>query len=311
VTRSTELLGLVAALFLLSSPAVLGQSSRTWVSVDGNDGSDCSRASPCRTLSAAFAKSAPGAEIDVLDSGDFGTVTLNKSITVLAPGVLGGIQAATGTAITINAGATDKIVLRGLTIDGLNSGLDGVSFLAGGALYVENCTINSFGRYGIDFAPVNGSGKLFVTDTIIRNNGVGATGTGLHLIATTGPGFVASVDGLRSENNVAGIKAETLGVITIRNSLAANNGYSGFSAVTPAGSGSLRMLIENSVSTHNGTNGVLASGGFATVTMSNLAVTDNLNGLIQSSGGTIISFGNNRVQGNVTDGTPGQTIAER
>jgi hypothetical protein len=131
------------------------------------------------------------------------------------------------------------------------------------------------------------------------------------LIATTGPGFVASVDGLRTENNVAGIKAETLGAITIRNSLAANNGFSGFSAVTPAGSGSLRMLIENSVSTHNGTNGVSASGGFATVTMSNLAVTDNLNGLIQGSGGTIISFGNNRVQGNVTDGTPSQTITER
>lgn len=299
------------ALFLLAGQAAHGQSTRTWVSVNGSDGNDCSRATPCRTLSSALARSSSGGEIDVLDSGDFGTVTLNKSITVLAPGVLGGIQAPSGTAITINAGPNDRVVLRGLTIDGLGTGLDGVSFLAGGALYIENCTVNNFGRYGVDFAPTNGSGKLFVTDAVIRNNGVGSTGTGLHLIATTGPGFVATVDGLRSENNVAGIKAETLGVITVRNSLAANNGYSGFSAVTPAGSGSLRMLIENSVSTHNGTNGVVASGGFATVTISNLAVTDNANGLSQGFGGTIISFGNNRVQGNTVDGSPNQTLTER
>jgi hypothetical protein len=185
--------------------------------------------------------------------------------------------------------------------------LNGISFVAGGSLYVENCAINNFSQYGIDFAPTNGSGKLFVTDTLLRNNGVAATGGGLHLIATTGPGFVAAVDGLRSENNVFGLKAETQGMVTIRNSLAANNGYTGFSAVTPAGSGSLRMMIENSLSTHNGTNGVLAIN-LATATISNVVVTDNQIGLNASSGGMILSFGNNRVWGNATDGAPSQTI---
>ncbi len=297
------------ALFLLVSQAAHGQLTRTWVSVNGNDANDCSRATPCRTLSTALAKSSAGGEIDVLDSGDFGKVTLNKAVTVLAPGVLGGIQSSIGTAITVNAGANDKIVLRGLTIDGLGTGLDGISFAAGGALYVENCTVNNFSRYGLDFAPANGSGKLFITDTVVRNNGVAAVGGGVHLIATTGPGFIASVDGLRSESNVAGLKAETLGVVTVRNSLSANNGYSGYTAVTPSGSGDVRLFLENSVSTHNGTTGI-ASVGVATVIISNMVITDNQTGL-GVSGGSIISFGNNKIQANTTDGTPTQTIPQK
>jgi hypothetical protein len=297
-------------LFLGVGQAVHGQLARTWVSVNGNDGNNCSRATPCRTLATALVKSSAGGEIDVLDSGDFGTVTLNKAITVLAPGVLGGIQTSSGTAITVNAGTNDKIVLRGLTIDGLGTGLDGVSFVAGGALYVENCTVNNFGRYGIDFAPTSGGSKLFVTDVVLRNNGVGTTGLGLHLVATAAPGFIASVDGLRSENNVAGLKAETLGVVTVRNSLSANNGYSGYTAVAPVGSGDVRLFIENSVSTHNGTSGV-ASVGQATVMLSNMVITDNQTGMAIGSGGAILSFGNNKVQGNATDGAPTQTVLQK
>ncbi|HEV8240576.1 MAG TPA: S8 family serine peptidase [Thermoanaerobaculia bacterium] len=285
--------------------------SSVWVSVGGTDANDCSRAMPCRTFATALAKSPPGGEIRVLDSGDFGPLTINKAISVVANGVLGGIQAGGGsTAITVNAGAGDKVVLRGLTIDGLSAGLDGISFVAGGSLFVESCTINNFSRYGIDFVPTGGSGALAVTDTVLRNNGVGATGGGLHLLATAAPGPVAAIDGLRSENNVFGLKAETYGAVTIRHSLAASNAFSGFSAVTPGGSASdaVRMLIENSVATHNGTNGVVASGPGSTVTISNLAVTDNQTGLITGSNGVIVSLGNNKVSGNVTNGTPTQTV---
>ncbi|MEO6192511.1 MAG: right-handed parallel beta-helix repeat-containing protein [Thermoanaerobaculia bacterium] len=281
-----------------------------WVSANGNDGNNCNYATPCRTFSGALSRVAPGGEIDVLDSGDFGPVTIDKSVSLVSAGPLGAIQAGTGNAVTINAGPNDKIVLRGLALDGLGTGSNGISFIAGGALYVENCTVNAFGQHGIDFAPTNGSGRLFVTDTLLRNNGVGAVGGGLRLLASTGPGFVASVDGLRAENNVVGLKAENLGTVTIRNSLAANNGYSGFSATNSSGSGAVRMLIEDSVSTHNGTSGVLANG-LATVTLSNVAVTDNQFGLNFLTGGLILSFGNNKVQGNGTDGVPSQTLTNR
>jgi hypothetical protein len=245
-----------------------------------------------------------------LDSGDFGPVTINKPITLEAVGALGGIQVGAGTAITVNAGFNDKVVLRGLTLDGAGTGLNGISFLAGGALYIENCTVNNFSRYGIDFAPTNGTGRLFVTNVLARNNGVSTTGGGLHLLAAAGPGFIAAVDRLRSENNAVGLKAETQGVVTVRNSLAASSGSSGFSAVTPSGSGSVRMTIENSVSTHNGSDGILAQG-LATITLSNVIVTDNLTGVDPKSGGQILSFGNNKIDGNATDGTPSQVITNR
>jgi len=290
------------------SPGCAGPS--LWVSVYGDDGNACSRDTPCRTFSGALAKSSPGGTIKVLNSGDFGQVTINKPVTLDASGVIGGIQAGSGTAITVNAGPNDKVVLRGLTLDGLGTATNGISFTAGGSLYVENCTVNNFGQYGLDFAPASGNGKLFVTDTLLRNNGVGAVGGGAHLVATTGTGFIASFDGLRSESNVFGLKAETLGVVTVRNSLATNNGYSGFSATTPSGSGSVRMLVENSVSTHNGTYGFL-SNSLSTVTLSNVISTNNQFGLGSASGGTIVSFGNNKVQGNSVDGAPNQTLTNR
>jgi hypothetical protein len=286
--------------FLAVGQTALSQSARTWVSVNGNDANDCSRATPCRTLSVALSRSSAGGEIDVLDSGDFGTVTINKTISLISPGVLGGIQVGSGTAITVNAGASDKVVLRGLTIDGSGTGANGITFTAGGFLYVENCTVNNFSGYGIEFAPTSGSGKLFVTDSVIRNNGVGASGGGLHLLATTGPGFIATVDGLRSENNVFGVKGENLGIVTIRNSLAANNGYAGFSAVNFSGSGTFRMVIENSVATHNGTSGVLAAG-IATLAIGNVVSTDNATGVNIASTATAISFGINRIWGNGVD----------
>jgi serine protease len=290
------------------SPGCAGPS--LWVSVAGNDGNTCSRDTPCRTFSGALAKVPPGGIIRVLSSGDFGQVTINKPVTLEAQGVVGGIQVGSGTAITISAGPNDKVVLRGLTLDGLGTASNGISFTAGGSLYVENCTVNNFGQYGLDFAPANGNGKLFVTDTLLRNNGAGAVGGGAHLVATTGTGFIASFDGLRSESNVFGLKAETLGVVTVRNSLAANNGYSGFSATTPSGSGSVRMLVENSVSTHNGTYGFLGAN-LATVTISNIVSTNNQFGLGTQAAGTILSFGNNKIQGNAVDGAPSQTLADR
>ena len=254
-----------------------------WVSAHGNDLNSCDSAAPCQTFATALSRIASGGEIDVLDSGDFGPVTINKSVTLVSAGPLGGVQVVAGSAITVNAGANDKIVLRGLTLDGSGTAASGITFHTGGALYVENCTVNGFTQYGIDFAPV-GSGKLFVNGTVLRNNGNGTTGGGLHLTSTTTPGFAATVEGLRSENNVFGLKAEGPGTITICNSLAAGNGYGGFSATNPAGSTLLQMLIEKSVSTHNGTSGIL-SNGLAAVTLSDVAVTDNQTGLNFTSGG--------------------------
>jgi hypothetical protein len=301
---------LTAALLFLAGGTAQATISHTWVSSTGSDTNACTRSAPCGTFAGALAKTSAGGEIDVADAGDYGPVTISQAVSIEAVGVLATIQVTSGNAITITAGANDTVVLRGLTLDGQGTASDGIRFSMGGALYVENSRIHRF-TTGIDFLPT-GDSKLFVTDTIVRNNGSGGTGCGV-LIQAGGLGFAtASIDGLRTENNVCGVKVVDGARVTIRNSVAANNGFSGFSVVqshsTPT------MLIENSITAHNGTNGVV-SADFAppspsspVVRLSNVTVVGNQTGLATSVTGQIISFGNNKVDGNSTNGSPTSTI---
>jgi parallel beta helix pectate lyase-like protein len=302
---------LTAALPFLAD-AAQATISHTWVSSTGNDANACTRSAPCATFAGALTKTSAGGEIDVADAGDYGPVTIGQAVSIEAAGVLATIQVTSGNAITISAGANDTVVLRGLTLDGQGTAGDGIRFSTGGALYVEDSRIHRF-TTGIDFLPNNTTSKLFVTDTIVRNNGSGATGGGVFIQASGGQGFAtASIDGLRTENNVFGVKVMDAANVTIRNSVAANNGFSGFSAVQS--SNTPKMLIESSITAHNGTNGIisadLAVGAVVSpeVRLSNVTVVDNQTGLATSGFGRIISFGNNKVDNNSTNGSPTSTI---
>src|SRR5688572_27930911 len=96
---------------LFSAPAQ-AQATRTWVSGVGDDVNPCSRTAPCKTFAGAISKTAAGGEINCLDPGGFGAVTITKSITISCPYTEGGTLAA-GNGITVNAGANDVIILRG------------------------------------------------------------------------------------------------------------------------------------------------------------------------------------------------------
>jgi len=304
---------LTTVLLFLAGDAAQATISHTWVSSTGNDANACTRSAPCATFAGALTKTSAGGEIDVADAGDYGPVTISQAVSIEAVGVLATIQVTSGNAITISTGANDTVVLRGLTLDGQGTAGDGVRFTSGGTLYIEDSRIHRF-TTGIDFLPTNSTStsKLFVTDTIVRNNGSGGIGCGVFIQSSLGYA-VASIDGLRTENNVCGVKIQDSANVTIRNSVAANNGFSGFSAV---GVGNLpRMLIESSITTHNGTNGITSAdlslgGGIGSpqIRLSNVTVVDNQTGLATSGVGEIISFGNNKVDGNSTNGSPTSTI---
>ena len=134
---------MVLGILSFTAPAN-AQATRTWVSGVGDDANPCSRTAPCKTFAGAISKTAAGGEINCLDSGGFGAVTITKSITIYCEGVVAGVIVAGTNGIIINALATDVIVLRGLDIDGLGTGLNGIRFLAGGALHVQNCQIRNF-----------------------------------------------------------------------------------------------------------------------------------------------------------------------
>src|SRR5664279_5097882 len=104
-----------AALVVGFSTAVHAQATRTWVSGVGDDANPCSRTAPCKTFAGAISKTAAGGEIDCLDSGGFGGVTITKSITLEGAGGLGSILVAGAPGITIN-GAGIVVKLRNLSI---------------------------------------------------------------------------------------------------------------------------------------------------------------------------------------------------
>src|SRR5687768_8288401 len=132
-----------ALLFLLSASA-WAQATRTWVSGVGDDANPCSRTAPCKTFAGAISKTAEFGEINALDPGGFGGVTITKSITIDGGWQIAGVLVSGTNAIIVNGTADDVVTLRNLDIDGLGTGLNGISILAGRAVIVENCQIYGF-----------------------------------------------------------------------------------------------------------------------------------------------------------------------
>jgi len=117
------------------------QATRTWVSGVGDDANPCSRTAPCKTFAGAISKTAAKGEINVLDPGGFGAVTITKSISIRSDSSTAGVLVSGTNGIIINAAATDKIALKGLDIEGLGTGLNGIRILSAGAVFVEDTSI--------------------------------------------------------------------------------------------------------------------------------------------------------------------------
>src|SRR5689334_23924379 len=111
-----------AVTFILASAPANAQATRTWVSGVGDDVNPCSRTAPCKTFAGAISKTAAGGEISVLDPGGFGSVTITKSMSLIADGNQGSILGASTNGIIINAGSNHVVNLRGLTIEGAGTG---------------------------------------------------------------------------------------------------------------------------------------------------------------------------------------------
>ncbi len=168
------LLALIPAMIaaiLFSGPAN-AQATRTWVSGVGDDANPCSRTAPCKTFAGAISKTAAGGEINVLDPGGFGAVTITKSISILSQFEAGVLVSGTN-GIVVNApAATDKVLLEGLDIEGLGTGLDGVKMIGGGKLVIRKCSIRNFTGNGVNVVGT-ANARAFVEDSLIIGNGGG------------------------------------------------------------------------------------------------------------------------------------------
>jgi hypothetical protein len=292
---------------LAVAAAASAQASRTWVSGVGDDANPCSRTAPCKTFAGAISKTAAQGEISVLDPGGFGAVTITKSISIVAASAEGGILSAGTNGIIINAGANDNITLRGLIIDGFNTGINGIRFLAGASLHVEDCTIERVDQFGISFEPA-GASQLSVRNTVLRNN-LGATGGGILLR----PGALGSAnavfDNVTTARNHTGIQIEDRSKATMLNTTIASN--TAFGLLVQSNAAAAEANVSSSQSTNNVAAGIKSDGTLATIRLDDTTVTGNGSGLVSARSGAVLSFGTNRIAGNGVNGAPTGPLSQQ
>jgi hypothetical protein len=280
---------------LLSAAPSFAQATRTWISGVGDDVNACSRTAPCKTWAGALSKTAANGEINALDSGGFGGVTITKSITLSGDATMAGTLVAATNGITINAAANDVVHLRNLVIDGLGpigGSLSGVSVVQAGLVTLENLQIFGFTTHGVHLVPAAAAGAGPLNVSLHNVKITQTTGNGLQVDGTT-RAVVASASQLRvhgSPTSTGSPAASTIGVNAL---------------------GSAAVDLHSSRINFASVAGVTATGANAVVRLSDTSVNGNAVGLSTASGGQIVSYNNNRLRGNTADGAPTSTIYQR
>ncbi|HYP01734.1 MAG TPA: hypothetical protein VER76_16195, partial [Pyrinomonadaceae bacterium] len=284
---------LITITFVLVFAAMAqAQATRTWVSGVGDDVNPCSRTAPCKTFAGAISKTAASGEINTLDPGGFGTLTITKSITVDGESSgKGGILSSGGISGMIvndaNSGApnTAQVILRHLSIDGAGTGADGIRFISGRRLTVEHCVVFGFTGDGLETAPSTGT-NFNIT---VNNSSFIRNGTGIRQGTTIGTLNISYDNVVIAENAGDGLVA-TGGTGNLSRSFVDSNGGSG---VNVSG-GAILHASDNQV-TANATNGFNNTSP-STIRLTNNNVYRNATGI--NGNGTYQSFGNNKVIGN-------------
>jgi hypothetical protein len=257
------------------------QATRTWVSGVGDDVNPCSRTAPCKTFAGAISKTAAGGEIDCLDPGGFGGVTITKSITIDCNGVIGSALFA-GATSGISVNGTDIVVtLRNLQVNGAGTGLVGIRFVNGKRLILENVLVAQAAQTGILVNAMAGTGAVVINNSQIINN----------------------YDGIRVSHGITSISNSTIAGNTIFALIAENSGIINADD---------NLISNNGIAIQAGNGGAGQAG--ATINISNNGVNGNLTGFV-CAGGIVASDGSNRKSNNTGGGatpcSPNGTITKQ
>jgi hypothetical protein len=282
----------VSALCLICSSLANAQATRTWVSGVGDDANPCSRTAPCKTFAGAISKTAACGEISVLDPGGYGAVTITKSITINGDGTLAGILAAGTNGVIVNAGTNDVVILRSLSINGACTGLNGIRYLNGRHLRVENCTIYGFTTHGIDVSlPASTVSQLTVANTSITN----VNSVGIRIASGAAGVPTAQLTNVRINRTNFGLDV-LAGNTTIANSAISHVVNQGIVSEGTAVINAAGVVLDN-----NGTG--IGTLGTSTVNFANCDIFNNTTGINIAAGTTGNRFGNSRIFQNTTNET--------
>ena len=287
---------------MLASATCLAAAQRTFVASNGSDLAACSLTAPCRSFGAAIAKTSSGGEIIVLDSAGYGAVTIDKSVSIIAPaGIYAGISVFSGSdGVTVNApGGT--VVLRGLSING-QGGRWGVNLQSAARLRIESCVVSNMQQDGV--RDVGSGSELIVLDTIVRDNG----DFGFNVIADAS----VLLDRVHVEHN----QGSGFGIVPVSTTASATIGDSAFvhnlgsGIVVDAAAGTTTYVqVESSILSHNSGAGFLGTAAVINAKV-RAALTRNAIGrngadgilLTGSNGFVSIAAVENTVESNAGDG---------
>jgi len=291
ISRSTIHVFVVAVCIFAFSSFAVAQATRTWVSGVGDDVNPCSRTAPCKTFAGTISKTATNGEINCLDPGGFGAVTITKSITIDCTEVSSSILASGTNGVIINitsAADTLKTVrLRGISINGAGTGINGIRVLSASSVFIEDVIIDGFTQHGISVETSVGSTKFVIDSATISNN----LGNGFNTFIIGGASASLSVNNSLFAVNNIGFNLSQSVKTTFQNSII--NGNNTGVLVNTGELGMTNCQVSGNIV------GVQAGSG-GTIRMSNNSVVGNNTGL---SGSNLISFGNNLVKGNTVNGS--------
>ena len=302
MNRKTFISNLVLVASLAGVSDLQALANRVFVSArSGSDLNSCDNINtPCQTFAGAVVQLNAGGEAIVLDTGGYGPVTITKSLTIEAPpGVLAFVHPPSGDAITVSAGASDTVILRGLVLNG-GSG-SGILVSAVGTLTVQNCAITGF---AIDGLRMEAPGKLIVKNTSVKHSSVG-----IRIANTTGA-VIASIDQCHLNDNTAGFRSSTASpggsTTTATNTTANNNAVDGWDSGENTGLDILNL--EFCSGSENGVEGIRgnSSNASSVVRYSNSVFSNNgTYGVSRVNNGTFETRVSNTITGNGTAATNG------
>ena len=307
--KIAKVFSLIAALTLLLFGGVAASyaAGSTWVSAGGSPANDClSPAAPCSDIGNALSKTDPGGTVHVL-SGNYISFSVTKAVQIIGDGITSSLVFIGGSAaITVQAGPSDVVSIRGLNINQKGSG-GGITFTSGAALHVEDCIImQTIYNPGLNIVP-NGAAtggvptEVTVRHTVVRGNGLG----NVIIKPTNGVSVAALFDGVLMQEGLYGIRADDssgsgLVRIDVRNSVAKGNTNNGFLAVG-TGTGAVHFMIDHSTAENNAAYGAVATGNDAFMIVTDSTLMGNGTGLAQQSGATVASTGTNTINFNTTN----------
>jgi hypothetical protein len=308
-------IAVIAALAACASVAQIAPAAaqvRTFVSGHGADTGTCGLGAPCRTFAYAITQTNAGGEITVLDPAGYGILTINKALGIINDGVgEAGVTVTTpADAITVAAGASDVIILRGLTLVGGGAGANGITFDSGKTLIVQKSSIRGFTNFGINFLSLTNPSSLVVTDSEIVSNGNGvlfepnaSASTGIS--AVVAHSVLAANTTVGFEMNGAAGSSGAL-YATLADNVIAENGGDGVFVTTPNAHPFVHAMLRNDTIVNNRASGIEINNGNdaqsgGTVYLTRSTITGNNLG-ITNPNGRLFSYFDNNIDDDISGG---------